>query len=432
MKRSLPVLVLLFSLSILAAAAPVASNIAYVMVNDSPLYQDNPDKTLKYLEAITLGDSVTLVNKTATFKESGKDRDFTRVKAPSGKEGWVRTQFIAAKATLAVVKAEPRDVKVTSRSISAMTVVAVMSDGSTAGFSKVQGYDGPKNVLFDSTSPIYMIPTDLSTSDADIQAAILFTVASASKSADVKKSLLKLAQTKYPGSIFISRIEAVLSGAPAAAAQTGGAAPPAGVPDHIPVRLNSEKEDPNAMLSFDAVLNTPPGGDMTAVTNVTATSWLVEANVTHFPKRIADGDTKTSWVEGAKGNGVGEKVFLFPKSPVTGISILPGYGANQTGWNNNNRVSVVTLRFLQVFANGDYQVIDVHGASRFVLNMATDGGMVPFNTWQSFDLGNLWQQNMDTEVVNAVMLEITAVDSKNAKYQDTCIAEVRLYSAIDQ
>jgi hypothetical protein len=330
MKRFLPVLILLFSLSILAVAAPVASNIAYVMVNDSPLYQDNPDKTLKYLEGITLGDSVTLVNKTATFKESGKDRDFTRVKAPSGKEGWVRTQFIAAKATLAVVKAddslvfsEPRDVKVTSRSISAMTVVAVMADGSTAGFSKVQGYDGPKNALFDSTSPIYMIPTDLSTSDADIQAAILFTVASASKSADVKKSLLKLAQTKYPGSIFISRIEAVLSGAPPAAAKTGGAAAA-------------------TIVSVRASSTMPPEA---------TTSYRYDAEL------LFDGNPLTAWVEGSTGSGEGESIDVVFASPThfDAIEVMPGF-FDARWFKNNVRVKQMQIELYDaagssVFAN---------------------------------------------------------------------------------
>jgi len=415
-------------------AAPLAPNAAFVTINDAPLYQDNPDKSLKWLEALTLGDTVTLVNRTASFKESGKDRDFTRVKAPDGKEGWVRSQFVAAKAMLAVVKAdeaiiftEPRDVKATSRSASLMTVVAVLQDGSTGGFARIQGYDIPKSALY--VDQTYLNMTDLTTSDADVQAAILYTVAMASKSPEVRKSLLKLASGKYGGSIFSGAIDLAMSGAPAPAA----AAPvSSGAPAHLPVQMNKDLQGGAAVRTFTARLSPVAGAPApagSAVRKVTATSFLTEPSVAHVPPRIADGDLKTSWVEGVKGNGIGEKVFLFPDGggAVTSLWIVPGFAISQAGWNGNNRVSTLTLRFVQVFDNGDYQVIEANGTDRFVLAMATDGGMVPFNNWQVFDLGaDLWDGSADKDLVNAVLLEITEVDSKNAKYQDTAIAEVRL------
>ncbi len=77
------------------------------------------------------------------------------MRAPDGKEGWARSPYIVGRASLAVVKSdkalvysEPRDVKVTNRSISNMTIVAVLAEGASGSFVKVQCYDIAKKVLY--------------------------------------------------------------------------------------------------------------------------------------------------------------------------------------------------------------------------------------------------------------------------------------------
>ena len=65
----------------------------------------------------------------------------------------------------------------------------------------------------------------------------------------------------------------------------------------------------------------------------------------------------------------------------------------------NNRAAVLTLRFVQVMDNGDYRVIDSHGTDRFVLKMQMVGGVVPYNQWQYFDLGQgLWGDGHGTRI----------------------------------
>jgi hypothetical protein len=316
MRKPFMFIVVLSFLSTLLFAAPAPAPGTYVILHNSPLYQDNPDKTLKVLEYLTLGDAVTLLGRTATFKEGSVVRDFTRIRAFSGKEGWVRTQFIAVKAVLAVVKAddslifsEPRDVKVTGRSISSMTVVGALSEGSTSSFSKVQGWDAPKGALF--TESTYMMPSDLTISESDVQAAILYTVATATKNADVKKTLLKLALSKYPDSMFASRIDAVLNGTPEGAA---------------PVQGSSAGRVP---ASVHASSTLPPE---------TASKYRYDAAL------MFDGNPLTAWAEGNSGSGEGETIEVSFASPVRfdTIAVMPGF-FDSRWFKNNARVKEMQI-----------------------------------------------------------------------------------------
>ena len=224
MKRLAFVLLLLGILTAYAAAAPLAQNEAYVLVHGSALWLDNGPK-LTWVENLTIGDKVTLLNRTAKFKQDGEDKEFVRIKAPDGKEGWVRTPYLSVKSSLAVVKAdaamiysEPREVKITSRSISNMTLVAVLQDGSTGSFAKVQGYDRAQKRLF--TDATFVSVDDLTTAEVDVNAVILYTVAVSSDDQAVKKNLLKVAMTKYGGTIFLPNLQAAAGVVPAAAKNT--------------------------------------------------------------------------------------------------------------------------------------------------------------------------------------------------------------------
>jgi hypothetical protein len=215
MKKLVIALAVCLSLSTLSLAGPLGQNEAYVIMNDLPLWQDQGG-ALKWIENLTIGDQVTLLNRAGKFKQDGKEKDFVRIKAPDGQEGWVRTPYVAPKAALAVVKAdkaivysEPREVRITSKSISYMTIVAVLTDGSTADFAKVQCFDPTQNTSFlDAT---YIAREDLTTSDTDVNSVVLYTVAAAAKSQEVKKNLLKIIGSKYSGSVFFQNIQDALA-----------------------------------------------------------------------------------------------------------------------------------------------------------------------------------------------------------------------------
>ncbi len=148
MKKLAIGLVLCLGLSAFSFSGPLGPNEAYIIRNEAALWQEQSGGVLKWAENLTIGDQVTLLNRTAKFKLEGAEREFIKVKALDGMEGWVRTLYVAPKASLGVIKAdgaivysEPRDVKITSKSISSMTIVAMLQEGSTSSFAKVMCYD---------------------------------------------------------------------------------------------------------------------------------------------------------------------------------------------------------------------------------------------------------------------------------------------------
>ena len=224
MKTSVVVVLLLCALAMFAFAAPLAPNEAYILLNGCAMWQDTGAK-LTWTENLTLGDKVTLQNRTSKFKQDGEDKEFVRVKAPDGKDGWVRTPYLSMKSSLAIVKAdkaviysEPREVKITSKFVSNMTLVAVLQDGSTGGFAKIQGYDRAQKRLF--TDSTFVSLDDLTMADADINAVILYTVAVSSDDLALKKNLLKVALAKYGSTIFLGNLQAAAGVAPSAVKDT--------------------------------------------------------------------------------------------------------------------------------------------------------------------------------------------------------------------
>jgi hypothetical protein len=294
MKRFLLALVSLLALSAaVVSAAPALSNEALVIVQGLGLYQDKSG-TLEFIEALTIGDKVVLLNRTAKYKLSGTEREYVLVRALSGKEGWARTSYIIPRATLAVVKSdkaivysEPRDVKITARYISNMTIVAVLQEGTSASFAKVQCYDIAQNAYFlDST---FITPDNLTAADADVNAAILYTVAGATKDAGVKKNLLNLAATKYSSTVFLPKIQKALGISPAVAKDT---APAAGMYvvnfDKVNVRAAPDEVNGRVVAQLDK-------GAVVEVTEMTTDSYTIGANTAPW-FRIADPD---GWVFGA-------------------------------------------------------------------------------------------------------------------------------------
>lgn len=236
-KLAIAILPLFFALVPCLAQTPTGDPLklnkdeAFVIINELPLYQDQGG-ALKWKESLTIGDKVQIRGGSQKKKVDGKERDYTKVKSPSGNEGYVRSQYIVPKAQLAVVHAdkatiysEPRDVKVTDKYISGMTIVAVLQDGSSASFAKVLGYDKSQDLYI--TDPVYIQVEDLTYADADVNASILFTAAMASKSKDIKDSLFKVIQKRYSSTIFFAKIQAAIGGGSASPSSGAAAVPPA-------------------------------------------------------------------------------------------------------------------------------------------------------------------------------------------------------------
>lgn len=188
-------------------------NEAYIIRVDLPLWSIQNNK-FDWMENLTVGDKVILFNQTEKHTYENAERDYSKVKTQSGKEGWIRSDYAVPKARLAVVKAdkalvyaEPRDVKVTSKSLAKMALVAVLDEGASGDFVKVSGYDGVNTVIIKDN---FVNKNDLSLDTNDVNLVILLTVAKGTKNSDVQKNLLNTALAKYSSSGFSPLVQAEL------------------------------------------------------------------------------------------------------------------------------------------------------------------------------------------------------------------------------
>lgn len=78
------------------------------------------------------------------------------------------------------------------------------------------------------------------------------------------------------------------------------------------------------------------------VDSITCSSYLSEqSGINYHPKNAHDFNYKSVWVEGSKGNGIGESLtYHFPANlpRITSIIIANGYVKNKTAWLANSRV----------------------------------------------------------------------------------------------
>jgi uncharacterized protein YgiM (DUF1202 family) len=224
LKRALALCFLALSAALAFASPALAPNEAFVIMHNLPLWTEKAGAKLEWKENLVIGDRLTLLNRTAKFKQDGREREYSRVKAPSGAEGWVRSSYIAPKASLAVIKAEkaivysePRDVKMTAKTVSFMTIVAVVQDGGTVDFAKIVAYDAAQEAYY--TDPVYVSRADLSFADADLNAVILFNTAKGTKDTGIRQNFMRLIDSRYSSSFFYDAIKSKLSPAPAKATQ---------------------------------------------------------------------------------------------------------------------------------------------------------------------------------------------------------------------
>ncbi len=135
--------------------------------------------------------------------------------------------------------------------------------------------------------------------------------------------------------------------------------------------------------------------------------------------RAFDGDLSTSWVEGAAGDGIGEKIaFRMPPSART-IAVFPGYG-DAKYYSANNRVKTAVLSLYLV---GVAKYENAAGYSCRKLS-STNLAFSDSAAFQKTSLGSLPGGADDFHFLVGV-LEIQSV-YPGTKYQDTCVAEIRL------
>ncbi|AUP80729.1 NADase-type glycan-binding domain-containing protein [Flavivirga eckloniae] len=157
----------------------------------------------------------------------------------------------------------------------------------------------------------------------------------------------------------------------------------------------------------------------------------LKSNTNKYKKaNLLDKDPKTAWVEGVKGNGIGEKIrFSFDMGTHPDvITFTPGYFNTEDTWYKNNRVSKFKIKFLTI--EDDAYSRELLG--EIIVSIPkepTINSIVP-NIY-SVNVSSIFFQNMPAEEFEIVEFEIIDVDSTNAKYNDTCISEIGFYQHDD-
>jgi hypothetical protein len=129
-----------------------------------------------------------------------------------------------------------------------------------------------------------------------------------------------------------------------------------------------------------------------------ASSQLTDGSVIHTAANAIDGDPSTAWVEGAKGNGIGERLVV-AASDAHGIALIPGYAKDEARWSKNHRVSTVQIRWLRKkdgvpdkerYEPDDLELLTDNG---LIATLQIDGGIVLFGKTQHVNFGTYWHQD---------------------------------------
>lgn len=148
------------------------------------------------------------------------------------------------------------------------------------------------------------------------------------------------------------------------------------------------------------------GGD-----TVSATSHLKSNHKTidYLPRNAYDLNYETAWVEGVKGDGIGESLtYSFPPNHprITEIKIVNGYVKSEKAWRENSRVKQLKLY--------------IDGVPTALLNLEDTRNEQSFTVEP---IGNSDRENLKDKPWWTLKFEITEV-YKGEKYEDTAITEI--------
>ena len=141
--------------------------------------------------------------------------------------------------------------------------------------------------------------------------------------------------------------------------------------------------------------------NMNYITDVTASSILIEKSRTHYADRIMDGDLTAAWTEGAEGHGIGESVTIYFNDTykISGFYIHAGYHKTEKLYWENARP-----RSLEISCNGksygEYSLRDYMGEQEVILSKPIEADQITLTITDVFE---------------------------GSKYEDAVISELYLY-----
>ena len=132
----------------------------------------------------------------------------------------------------------------------------------------------------------------------------------------------------------------------------------------------------------------------------------------YAPDKAFDGELSTSWVEGIKGSGAGQKI-AFEINKARGLSILPGFGKD-IYFKKNNRIKKVKLSISALKGDATMTRVYLH------LSEILFTDIIEFK-----DEMSMQEFLLPDTLSGVVVLEILDV-YPGEKWDDTCIAEIKI------
>lgn len=155
------------------------------------------------------------------------------------------------------------------------------------------------------------------------------------------------------------------------------------------------------VLEYMARIDSNNNSSWNASSSSILTETLSSGQVSYYAKNAMDGNINTAWVEGKSDNGIGESITFTNGEDqlITKISMINGYAETEKLYYKNNRVKKVGIEF----SNGHY-----------IEETINDNTL----SYQEIKLSDPLYSNY----VKVTILDIY----KGNKYNDTCIAEIRI------
>jgi len=203
--------------------------------------------------------------------------------------------------------------------------------------------------------------------------------------------------------------------------------------------INKRGNVKNATVAFDLLLNQ----EDRIKDGVVSTSFLKEKAkpVDYYaPWKVNDNDIKTAWVEGKKGDGVGEKIFLDIigrpanefKAMKINFFIINGYAENEKLFLLNNRIKKAKLTIYEAkfdICGGNYSKrysnLMLNSSNIIMLKDTMEGQLIPVEIKEIKSIKNNNNNDSYSPYLFIAELEILEI-YKGSKFDDTCISEFNI------
>lgn len=169
-------------------------------------------KNMTWEASLPLGQPLLSVSKGITqgvYKDV--DYELVKVKTDNNEEGYIIESLVARDAkglavvtnTLATLYSQARDTAVLSTIVPRMNIIAVWDVPGKADYIKVAGYAIDTG---NSISEKFLLTSDISLNEKDINTALLLQAIKSQKKKEQKQKTAQIINQKYPGSVFSSTV----------------------------------------------------------------------------------------------------------------------------------------------------------------------------------------------------------------------------------